>query len=104
MTFITWLERLTSWNYWEVISLCQWILVQYSYQQTKGDTMSANVYSIPDLLIGKTYRSKSLTGEIISAEEHPKAVWYEGCESYLVEVRDSLRGQYTYRTVAIKTS
>ena len=104
VTFITWLERLTSWNYWEVISLCQWILVQYSYQQTKGDTMSANVYSIPDLLIGKTYRSKSLTGEIISAEEHPKAVWYEGCESYLVEVRDSLRGQYTYRTVAIKTS
>jgi hypothetical protein len=31
VTFITWLERLTSWNYWQVISLCQWILVQYSY-------------------------------------------------------------------------
>ena len=74
------------------------------FNKRKADTMSANVYSIPDLLIGKTYRSKSLTGEIISAEEHPKAVWYEGCESYLVEVRDSLRGQYTYRTVAIKTS
>ena len=64
--------------------------------------MSANVYSIPDLLIGKTYRSNSLTGEIISAEIHPQAVWYEGCESYRVQVRDSLRGNYTYRSVAIK--
>ena len=64
--------------------------------------MSANVYSIPDLLIGKTYRSNSLTGEIVSAEIHPQAVWYEGCESYRVQVRDSLRGNYTYRSVAIK--
>ena len=64
--------------------------------------MSANVYSIPDLLIGKTYRSNSLTGEIVSAEIHPQAVWYEGCESYRVQVRDSLRGNYTYRSVAVK--
>ena len=64
--------------------------------------MSANVYTIPDLLIGKNYRSNSLTGEIISAESHPKGVWYEGCESYRVQVRDSLRGNYTYRSVAVK--
>lgn len=63
--------------------------------------MSANVYSIPDLLIGKTYRSKSLTGEIISAEIHPKAVWYEGAEAYLVEIRKPYGG-YTYRTLAVK--
>lgn len=63
--------------------------------------MSANVYTIENLLVGKTYRSKSLTGEIISAEIHPKAVWYEGCESYLVEVRKP-NGGYTYRTLAVK--
>jgi len=40
--------------------------------------MSANVYTIESLLVGKTYRSNSLTGEIISAEPHPKGVWYEG--------------------------
>ena len=63
--------------------------------------MSANVYTIQDLLVGKTYRSNTLTGEIISAETHPKAVWYEGCESYLVEVRNS-NGGYSHRTIAVK--
>ena len=65
--------------------------------------MSANVYSIESLLVGKNYRSKTLTGEIISAEIHPKAVWYQGCESYLVEVRPSNGGKITCRTVAVKT-
>ena len=64
--------------------------------------MSANIYTIESLLVGKTYHSKTLTGEIISAEPHPKGVWYEGCESYLVEVRDSLRNRYSFRTVAVK--
>lgn len=64
--------------------------------------MSANVYTIESLLVGKQYRSNSLTGEIISAEPHPKAVWYDGCDSYLVEIRDSLRGNYSFRTVAVK--
>ena len=64
--------------------------------------MSANVYTIEDLLIGKNYRSRSVEGEIISAEQHPKAVWYQGCESYLVEVRPSNGGKVTCRTVAVK--
>ena len=63
--------------------------------------MSANVYTIESLLVGKNYRSKTLQGEIISAEIHPKAVWYQGCESYLVEVRKPYGG-YTYRTIAVK--
>ncbi|MEY3910097.1 MAG: hypothetical protein RIT47_795 [Pseudomonadota bacterium] len=63
--------------------------------------MSANVYSIENLLVGKTYRSRSVEGEIISAEKHPHAVWYEGCESYLVEIRKQ-GGGYTYRTLAVK--
>ena len=63
--------------------------------------MSANVYTIESLPVGTTYRSKTLTGEIVSAEIHPKAVWYQGCESYLVEVRKP-NGGYTYRTLAVK--
>jgi hypothetical protein len=63
--------------------------------------MSANVYSVKDLLVGTRYISQSVRGEIISAEEHPKAVWYEGCETYLVEIQKQYGGT-TYRTVAVK--
>ena len=69
----------------------------------KGNQMSANVYSIENLLVGKTYRSRSVEGEIISAEKHPHAVWYENCESYLVEIRKQ-GGGYTYRTLAVKVN
>ena len=62
--------------------------------------MSANLYSIESLLIGKTYRSNTLTGEIVSAEKHPQAVWYADAEAYLVEVRKP-SGGYTYRSVAV---
>jgi hypothetical protein len=62
--------------------------------------MSANLYSIESLLIGKTYRSRSVEGEIVSAEKHPKAVWYQDAEAYLVEIRKQ-GGGYTYRTVAV---
>jgi hypothetical protein len=64
--------------------------------------MSANVYSVESLLVGKTYNSRTLTGEILSAEKHPHAVWYEGCESYLVEVKNPKSIKSTYRTVAVK--
>jgi hypothetical protein len=69
--------------------------------------MSANVYNVQSLLIGKQYISRTLRGEIVSAEVHPKAVWYEGCETYLVEVAPNSGynnfGSRTYRTVAVKT-
>jgi hypothetical protein len=69
--------------------------------------MSANVYSIENLLVGKMYYSNTLTGEIISAEKHPHAVWYQDCETYLVEVApnsgSNTWGRRTYRTVAVKT-
>jgi hypothetical protein len=61
----------------------------------------ANLYKIEDLLIGKTYRSKSLTGEIVSAEKDNRSVWYgDNTESYLVEVNSIYRNQW--RTVAVK--
>jgi hypothetical protein len=66
----------------------------------EGSKMSANLYNIESLLVGKTYRSRSVEGEIISAEKHPKAVWYQDAEAYLVEIRKQ-GGGYTYRTVAV---
>jgi hypothetical protein len=65
--------------------------------------MSANIYTIESLLVGKMYRSKTLTGEIISAEKHPACVWYENAEAYLVEVRNQ-NGGYAYRTLAVRTN
>ena len=64
--------------------------------------MSANVYSIESLLVGQEYRSRTLTGKIVHAEKHPKAVWYEGCESYLVEIRPEIGIRNQYRTIAVK--
>ena len=65
--------------------------------------MSANVYSVQNLLVGKQYFSNSIEGIIINAEPHPQAVWYEGCDSYLVEIQPKNRISTTYRTVAVKT-
>ncbi len=70
--------------------------------------MSANVYSIENLLVGKIYNSNTLKGEIISAEKHPQPIWYENCETYLVEVAphsgSNNWGRKTFRTVAVKVS
>ena len=62
--------------------------------------MSANLYNIESLLVGKTYRSRSVVGEIVSAIKHPEAVWYDGADAYLVEIRKE-QGGYTYRSVAV---
>lgn len=66
--------------------------------------MSANVYTVQSLLVGTDYQSRTLTGKIVSAQPHPKAVWYEGCESYLVEVRPTYGLRNQYRTIAVKVS
>ena len=51
--------------------------------------------------MGKTYNSKTLRGEIVSAEKHPKGIWYgENTEAYLVAV--NANGRYNYRTIAVK--
>lgn len=72
--------------------------------------MSANVYTIENLLVGKIYRSRSVEGEIISAEKHPACIHYDGAEAYLVEVRPTYYtrsrqsrwyGNTVYRTVAV---
>ena len=64
--------------------------------------MSANVYSVQDLLVGFKYRSATLRGEIISAEKHPQAVWYDGCDAYLVAIQPEVGIRTQYRTIAVK--
>jgi hypothetical protein len=68
--------------------------------------MSANIYNVQSLLVGTNYYSNTLQGEIVSAEPHPKAVWYQDCDTYLVEVEPNSGynnwGKRTYRTVAVK--
>jgi hypothetical protein len=62
----------------------------------------ANLYSIENLLIGKTYNSKSLRGEIVDAEKSTQPLWYgDNTEAYLVRVRGEF-GNYQYRTIAVK--
>jgi len=63
----------------------------------------ANLYTIEELLIGNSYNSKSLRGEIIHAEKDNRAVWYgENCESYLVEIRSPYSLNTAWRTLAVK--
>ena len=64
--------------------------------------MSANVYSVQDLLIGFNYRSQTLRGRIISAEKHPAAVWYDGADAYLVAIQPEMGIRTQYRTIAVK--
>lgn len=66
--------------------------------------MSANVYTVQDLLVGKRYNSRTLSGVILSAEIHPHGIWYEGCDSYLVEVQPDNSIRTTYRTLAVKNN
>ena len=65
--------------------------------------MSANLYTIESLLVGKTYHSRSVSGEIVDAEKHPSCVWYENAEAYLVRIRKNTGG-YTYRSVAVSVA
>ena len=68
--------------------------------------MSANVYTIESLLVGKMYYSNSVKGEIISAEKNDD-VWYANADTYKVQVRPyysaPLNLKDTYRYVAVKT-
>ena len=65
--------------------------------------MATKLYTIENLLVGKTYRSKSrhFFGEIISAEPRP-SIWYgDNTEAYLIEVNaGGLRNKFA--TVAVK--
>jgi hypothetical protein len=65
--------------------------------------MATKLYTIENLLVGKTYtsRNRHFEGEIVSATPRP-AIWYgENTEAYLIEINTrSLRNKFA--TIAIK--
>ncbi len=67
----------------------------------EGKNMSANIYPIESLLIGKAYRSRSIQGIIEDAEPRPN-VWYKGADAYAVRVRPVNGARDEWRTLAVK--
>jgi hypothetical protein len=65
--------------------------------------MATKLYTIENLLVGKTYRStnRHFEGEIVSARPRTE-IWYgENTEAYLVEINTrSLRNKFA--TIAVK--
>jgi hypothetical protein len=59
----------------------------------------ANLYTIENLLVGRTYSSKSLTGKIVSAEKH--SAWFgSNAQAYLVEIdKGMIRNEF--RVIAV---
>lgn len=64
--------------------------------------MSANLYTIESLLVGKSYRSKTLEGIIQDAEKSD--VFYADAEAYRVRIRPTNRLSDTYRIVAVSVA
>lgn len=66
--------------------------------------MSAKIYTIESLLVGKSYKSRTrnFEGEIISAEKRD-GIWYgENTEAYLITVRPPHSVSDRYATIAVK--
>ena len=63
--------------------------------------MSANLYSVESLLVGKAYRSRTLEGIIQHAEKREDSVYYDNATAYLVEVRPTNSIANVYRTIAV---
>jgi hypothetical protein len=65
--------------------------------------MATKLYTIENLLVGKTYRSRNrhFEGEIVSAEPRSE-LWYgEKTEAYLIEINaGGLRNKFA--TIAVK--
>ena len=59
----------------------------------------ANLYSVEQLLVGHYYRSKSVSGEIISAEKSD--VFFENAEGYPVRIKKENSFKDTYRVLAV---
>jgi hypothetical protein len=81
-------------------------MVRYLYQQKRKrlPIMATKLYTIEDLLIGKTYRSRTrhFEGEIISAEKRD-GIWYgENTEAYLIGINYKGSIKNKYATIAVK--
>jgi len=68
----------------------------------EGSKMSANLYNVESLLIGKAYRSRSVEGIIQDAEKSD--VFYHNAEAYRVRIRPTHGLSDTYRIVAVSVA
>jgi hypothetical protein len=75
-----------------------------STKKERGCLMATKLYTIEDLLIGKTYRSRTrhFEGEIVSAEKRD-GIWYgENTEAYLIGINYKGSFRNKYATIAVK--
>jgi hypothetical protein len=66
--------------------------------------MATKLYTIENLLVGKTYRSRNrhFEGEIVSASPRP-AIWYgENTEAYVIQISVPKYLSDRYATIAVK--
>jgi hypothetical protein len=66
--------------------------------------MATKLYTIENLLVGKTYnsRSRNFEGEIVYAEPRPE-IWYgDNTEAYLITIRPKYSVSDRYATIAVK--
>jgi hypothetical protein len=66
--------------------------------------MATKLYTIENLLVGKSYKSRTrhFEGEIISAEKRD-GIWYgDNTEAYLISVRTPNSLSDRYATIAVK--
>lgn len=66
--------------------------------------MATKLYTIENLLVGKTYRSqnRNFVGEIVSARPRTE-IWYgDNTEAYLVTIRTPHNLSDRYATIAVK--
>ena len=66
--------------------------------------MATKLYSIENLLVGKTYRSTNRHFEgVITHAEKREGIWYgENTEAYVIQVRTPAYLSDRYATVAVK--
>lgn len=66
--------------------------------------MATKLYTIENLLVGKSYKSRTrhFEGEIVSAEKRD-GIWYgDNTEAYLITVRTPNSLSDRYATIAVK--
>ena len=73
-------------------------------QKERGCHMATKLYSIENLLVGKTYRSTNRHFEgVITHAEKREGIWYgEGFEAYVVQINTPSYLSDRYATVAVK--
>jgi hypothetical protein len=73
-------------------------------QKERGCQMATKLYTIENLLVGKTYRSRNRHFEgVITHAEKREGIWYgENTEAYVIQIDTPSYLSDRYATVAVK--